>query len=179
MYRGHLFLSHSIVPSVHRLKLIHLAMKTDSLIQKEVMKKLAHEPILNACEIGVSVKNGVVTLSGIVNTYAKKVAAEEATKSVIGVTGIAEDIEVRVNEVGKRPDSEIAQAVLNALHWNSSVPANQIRVIVDKGWATLEGEVAWEYEHKAAISVVQSLAGVVGITDKIYIVPSYKIKNLV
>ncbi len=153
-------------------------MKTDEQIQQDVMKRLKHEPILNASEIGVAAKNGVVTLSGIVNTYAKKVAAEEATKSVLGVTGIAEDIEVRIEETGKRTDSEIAQAVFNALHWNSSVPANQIRVIVDKGWATLEGEVAWEYEHKAAISVVQSLAGVVGITDKIDIVPSYKIKSL-
>ena len=114
-------------------------MKTDSQIQKDVMEELNWEPILNACEIGVSVKNQVVTLSGTLETYSKKLAAETAAKRVSGVKAVAMDIEVRPSSIGKRNDTEIAQAVVNALRWNSQVPDEKIKTKVEDGWVTLEG----------------------------------------
>ena len=149
-------------------------MKTDQEIQKDVMDELRWEPLLNASEIGVAVKNGIVTLSGTVDTYSKKRTAEDAVKSVLGVRAVAENIHVKVSTLGKRTDAEIAQAVLNALHWNASIPEEKIKVKVENGWATLEGEVEWEFQRTAARNVVESLAGVVGISNKIKITPTIK-----
>ena len=118
-------------------------MKTDSEIQNDVMEELKWEPLLNATEIGVAVKNGIVTLSGTVDTFRKKVAAEEAAKNVLGVKAVAEDIEVRLSEYGKRNDTEIATAVMNALKWHSAVKEDKIKVKVEDGWVTYEGEVEW------------------------------------
>lgn len=147
-------------------------MKTDSEIQKNVMEELKWEPFLKASEIGVAVKNGIVTLSGTVDTYGKKVSAEKAAKRVAGVKAVAEDIEVKLSSGGKRNDTEIAEAVLNALKWHSAVQEDKIKIKVEDGWVTLEGNVEWEFQRSAARTSVEHLMGVVGISNNIKIVPS-------
>lgn len=153
-------------------------MKSDSEIQKDVMEELRWEPFLNASEIGVAVKNGVVTLSGTVNTYSKKLAAEEAAKRVMGVKAVAEDIEVRLAVLGKKTDADIAQAVINALKWHTSVQDEKIIVKVENGWVTLEGEAEWEFQRNSAKNAVTNLAGVVGISNNIKIVPTLKSSDI-
>lgn len=145
-------------------------MKTDSEIQKNVMEELKWKPFLKASEIGVAVKKGVVTLSGTVDTYRKKIEAEAAAKKVIGVKAVAEDIEVKLSSNGKRNDTDIAEAVLNALKWNSSVQDDKIKVKVEDGWVTLEGEAEWEYQKHSARYAVENLLGVVGLTNNIKII---------
>ena len=119
-------------------------MKTDVQIQQDVLEQLKWEPILNAAEVGVSVKNGVVTLSGIVDTYAKKIAAESAAKKVVGVRAVAEDIQVGPSPCFRKTDTEIAEAVVNALRWNALVPDDKIKARVEDGTVSLEGAVDWE-----------------------------------
>lgn len=144
-------------------------MKTDLEIQKDVMDEIEWKPFLKASEIGVAVKNGIVTLSGTVNTYRKKIAAEEAAKSVAGVKAVAEDIEVKRLFGGKKTDTDIAEAVLSALKWNSSVEEDKLKVKVENGWVTLEGETEWEYQRNSARRAVEDLLGVVGLTNNIKI----------
>jgi osmotically-inducible protein OsmY len=142
-------------------------MKTDSEIQRDVLEELKWEPFLKASEIGVSVRNGVVTLTGSVDTYSKKLSAEKAAKRVMGVTAVAQDIEVRVTNGGKRNDSDIATAVINALNWNSMIPKDRIKVKVENGWVTLDGDIEWEYQKKAAARSAENLVGVTGVTNLI------------
>lgn len=149
-------------------------MKSDSEIQKDVMEELRWEPLLNASEIGVAVKNGVVTLSGTVNTYSKKLAAEEAAKRVMGVKAVAEDIEVKIALLGKKTDADIAEAVISALKWHTSVPDEKIKVKVEDGWVTLDGQVEWEYQRIAAKNAVNNLTSVAGVTNNIKIVSTIK-----
>lgn len=149
-------------------------MKTDSEIQRNVMDELNWEPSLKATEIGVAVKDGVVTLSGTVDSYGKKLSAEAAAKKVIGVKAVAEDIEVKLSSSGKRNDTEIATAVLNALKWNYSVPDEKIKVRVENGWVTLEGDVEWEFQKNAARRAVENLVGVVGVFNIINVSPKIK-----
>ena len=111
-------------------------MKTDAEIQKDVMDELKWLPLLKSTEMGVAVKNGVVTISGIVDTYSKKVLAEKAAARVTGVKAVAEDIEVKISGTGKPTDTEIAEAVLNALKWHSAMQENKIKVKVDNGCVT-------------------------------------------
>lgn len=149
-------------------------MKSDSEIQNDVMEELRWESLLNASEIGVAVKNGVVTLSGKVNTYSKKLAAEEATKRVFGVKAVAVDMEVKLAVLGKKTDADIAEEVINALRWHSYVPDEKIKVKVEKGWVTLDGEVGWEYERNAAKNAVNDLSGVIGVSNNIKLVSTIK-----
>lgn len=146
-------------------------MKTDVEIQKDVMEEFKWAPLLNASEIGVAVKNGVVTLSGNVDTYSKKIAAENAARKVAGVKAIAEDILVKVSPYEKRTDSEIAEAVLHALKWNSVVPEEKIKVRVEDGLVTLDGEVEWDYQRTSAGNAVTNLFGVRGISNYIKVSP--------
>lgn len=147
-------------------------MKTDVEIQQAVMAEIKWEPLLNAAEIGVAVKNGVVTLSGLVDTYTKKLWAEKAAKRVTGVKAVAQDVEVKISNIGQRTDSEIAEAALNALKWHSSVLEDKIKLKVDNGWVTLEGEVEWEFLKNSAAHAVENLIGVRGVTNIIKIKPS-------
>lgn len=153
-------------------------MKTDSDIQKDVMQELNWEPQLNATEIGIAVKNGIVTLSGTVNTYAKKRAAESAAKRVVGVRGVAEDIEVKLVSFGKKNDTELAEAITNALRLNVSVPDDKIKVTVDDGWVTLDGDVEWHYQREATKHAVQDLTGVRGVTNRITVKPLIAAKDV-
>jgi len=135
------------------------------------MDELKWDPILNASEIGVSVKKGIVTLSGYVNSYSKKIAAESAAKRVKGVSAIAEDIEVRLGLDDERNDTEIAEAALDALKWNSNVPNDRIKIKVENGWVMLEGEADWQYQKDAAANAVRDITGVKGISNLIMLSP--------
>lgn len=135
-------------------------MKSDMEIQKDVMDQLMWEPILNAAEIGVSVKHGIVTLTGTVDSFVKKIAAENAVRKVAGVKAVAEEILVGISPEFKKSDTEIAEAVLYALKWNISVPYKKIQVKVEDGYVSLDGEVTWEFQRLAAKRTVEQLVGV-------------------
>ncbi len=117
-------------------------MKTDIQIQRDILDELEWEPYLNSSEIGVAVKDGVVTLSGKVNSFSKKMALEKAVKRIAGVRALAEDIEVGVSPEFEKTDSEIAQIVLNALKWNTTIPDERIYIKVEDGILKLEGETS-------------------------------------
>ena len=146
-------------------------MKTDSQIQKDVMAQLKWEPFLNATEIGVAVKNGIVTLSGKVDSYLKKLAAEDAAKKISGVKAIAEDIQIGVSPADKKTDTEIAEAVVNALKWHTAVQEDKIKIKVENGLVRLEGEVEWEYQKTNAKAAVANLTGVNGVINLIVVKP--------
>lgn len=144
-------------------------MKTNEELRKDVMDEIKWDPELRnvATEIGVAAKDGVITLSGVVDTYWKKLSAEKAAQRVLGVRVVACDIEVKVGSIGKRTDTEIAEAVRNALRWNSAVNEDHIEVKVDNGWVYLDGQVDFEYEKRYAQESVEDLIGVKGVTNNI------------
>lgn len=146
-------------------------MGTDSQIQADVMAQLKSEPLLTDNEIGVTAKHGIVTLSGTVDTLSKKVAAETSVKKIKGVKGVALDIEVIPSNSTKRNDSQIAEAVVNALKWSTKVPDEKISISVEEGWVTLNGTVDWEYQITAAYDAVKNMVGVRGVTNLIKVVP--------
>lgn len=146
-------------------------MKSDIEIQKDIMEQLKWEPFLEASEIGVTVKHGVVTLSGQVDTYSKKILAEMAAKKVSGVKAIAEDIQVGISPIYSKTDAEIAEAVLNALKWHTMIPENKITVKVEDGIVKLEGEVEWEYQRSQAKSAIENLIGIRSVTNLITVKP--------
>ncbi len=144
-------------------------MKNDAQIQTDVQTQLKWEPQLNASEIGVSVKHGVVTLSGIVDTYPKKLAAEKIAKGVYGVKAVALDLQVGISPVNSRTDSEIAEACINTLKWDSSVPEDKIMVKVENGIITLEGTVEWGYQRIATKHALENLTGVRSVNNLILV----------
>jgi osmotically-inducible protein OsmY len=146
-------------------------MKSDNEIQKDVIEQLKWEPFLNASQIGVSVKNGIVTLSGQVDTYSKKVLAEKTTKKVAGVKAIAEDIMVGISPSYKKTDTEIAEAVVNALKWHTMIPEDKVKVSVEDGNVKLEGEVEWEYQRNQAKTAIENLIGVRFVTNLVAVKP--------
>ena len=146
-------------------------MKSDMQIQRDVMDELKFEPFLNASQIGVAVKNGVVTLSGIVDSYSKKLSAEKAAKKVMGVKAVAMDIQVGVSPASNKTDAEIAAAVVNALKWHSAVQEERIKIKVEDGVVKLEGEVEWEFQRSNAEHAVSNLTGVRLVTNLITIKP--------
>jgi osmotically-inducible protein OsmY len=147
-------------------------MKSDIQIQKDVVAQLGWEPWLNAAEIGVSVKDGVVTLTGIVDTYAKKLTAERAAKAIAGVKAVAENIQVGVSPNFRKTDTEIAEAVVNALKWHSAMIENKIKIKVEEGIVTMEGYVEWNFQRKAAKEAIENLTGIRLINNFIVIKPS-------
>jgi osmotically-inducible protein OsmY len=144
-------------------------MKTDIEIQKDVLDELKWEPYLNATEIGVAVKNGIVTLSGTVNSYLKKTRAEKAAKRVSGVKAVAEDIEVKYADSLLKNDTEIAETILSALKWHSAINEEKIKVKVEDGVVTLDGEVDWEFQRNSAVMQIENLIGVKRIVNNITI----------
>lgn len=153
-------------------------MKTDNQIQKDVMDELKWQPFLNSSEIGVAVKNGIVTLSGTVDSFSKKLSAERAAKKVTGVKAIAEDIQIGVSPAYWRTDAEIAETVIDALKWHSFVPEGQLKVKVEDGNVTLEGEVEWDYQRSSAKNAVQYLSGVKSVFNLITIKPKLSALDL-
>ena len=144
-------------------------MKNNQELQSDVQNAIKWEPLLNAAEIGVTAKDGVVSLTGVVDSYAKKMEAENAAKKVIGVKALVENIEVKFPSSWTKTNTEIANEVLTALKSNWSVPQDKVTVKVEDGWVTLEGELAWNYQKDAAKSAVNYLTGVKGVTNNIKI----------
>ena len=144
-------------------------MKSDSDLQHDVLEELERDPSIDSSKIGVTAKDGVITLSGTVPRYTEKMTAEELAKSIAGVKAVANDIEVRLPGTGERNDTDIAGAALNALAWNTIVPNERIKVTVRNGWITLEGDVDWQYQRDAARRAVCYLIGVKGVTNQIVI----------
>ena len=143
--------------------------RTDEAIQRDVLDELKWNAYVRPNEIGVSVKDGIVTLTGWVDSYMKKIAAEEAAHRVPGVKAVANDIEVRLPSSAERTDADLASAVLNALRWDAAIPAGKLDVTVSKGWVTLKGEVDFAFQKRDAERAVQRLSGVKGVTNLIVV----------
>jgi osmotically-inducible protein OsmY len=145
--------------------------RTDEQIQKDVLEELKWDARVRPNEVGVVVKDGIVTLTGWVDSFAKKWAAEEAAHRVKGVQAVANDIEVRILPGDQRTDADVAGAVIRALEWDVFVPADKVKVTVSKGWVTLDGEVEWQYQKEAAERAARNVTGVRGVTNIIRVVP--------
>ena len=146
-------------------------MKTDAELQRDVMTQLKWEPTIHAAEIGVAVKDGVVTLSGNVDSYGKKWAADRAAKRVFGVKAVTEEIKVTPAGSYKRADKDIAEAATKVLDWNLWVPSDRVKVMVQDGRITLSGDVDWYYQKERAEDAVRHLVGVLGVINSITIKP--------
>jgi len=142
-------------------------MKTDSQLKEDVSMELEWEPSVNASKVGVAVKDGVVTLTGHLDTFIEKHAIERAVERVAGVQAIAVELDVKLEPGHTRSDTEIAAAAESALKWDSGVPVEKVQVMVEKGWVTLKGEVDWDFQRKNAAKAVRSLVGVVGVSNGI------------
>jgi osmotically-inducible protein OsmY len=146
-------------------------MKSDTELQKNVLDELKWEPGVKATDVGATVKDGVVTLGGTVDSYFEKWAAEKAVKRLPGVKALAVEIEVKLPGSSERNDTDVARAAENALEWNISVPHDRIKVSAEKGFLTLEGEVDWQFQRSAAEGAVRYLTGVKGVTNLITVKP--------
>jgi osmotically-inducible protein OsmY len=144
-------------------------MDQDRVLQRKVMEELEWEPACEAADIGVSVVEGVVTLSGYVKSYAEKLAAEKAVRRVAGGAAIAEELKVRYASDAKTADHEIARRILDIFAWNSLIPQDLLQVKVEHGWVTLTGEVKWRYQSTEAARVASQINGVTGISNNIRI----------
>jgi osmotically-inducible protein OsmY len=153
-------------------------MSQDSQLQQDVLAEFRWEPSLTAGHIGVTANHGVVTLSGHVNNYAQKHAAETAARRVKGVQAVAEEIEVKLPAETRRSDEDIAMAAIDRLAWNVSVPKDSISVRVEKGWVTLTGQVDWWYQKDAVEQDVRPLHGVIGVSNQTTIKPRVNTSNL-
>jgi osmotically-inducible protein OsmY len=140
---------------------------TDLELKKNVESELNYEPSVNPAEIGVAAKDGILTLTGRVQSYWEKVAAERAAGRVDGVKAVVNELSVRLPYSSERTDEDIAQAALNSLKWSVLIPADRIKVKVSKGWVTLEGAVDWQFQKTAAEKAVRKLYGVLGVTNLI------------
>jgi osmotically-inducible protein OsmY len=148
-----------------------LANKTDEQIQRDVLAEMKWDARVQPNEVGVSVKEGIVTLTGWVDSYSKRWAAEEAAHRVRGVKAVANEIEVRLPTTSERSDADIAAAAVRALEWDALVPIDKIEVTVSKGWVTLRGEVEWQYQKEDAEKVVRRLSGVKGVSNLLIVKP--------
>ncbi len=139
--------------------------RTDTQIQADVLAELKWEPRVSPNEIGVMVKDGVVTLTGTVDSYTKRWAAEDAAHRIRGVKAVANDIDVRLSGAGERTDKDIAAAAVRALEWDAFVPIDRLDVTVSNGWVTIKGEVDWQFQKQDIDRVVRRLQGVKGVTN--------------
>jgi len=153
-------------------------MSHDSQLQHAVLAALAWEPSVTAGHIGVTANEGVVTLTGHVETFAEKAAAEAVARGVKGVTALAEEIEVRLPFGVQRDDEQIAAAAVDRLAWNVSVPKDAVTVKVENGWVTLTGEVDWNYQKQATEADLRRLFGVTGVSNQIAIKPKVDASNV-
>ena len=151
-------------------------MKTDAQLQQDVMAELKWEPSVYAAQIGVEVKEGIVTLAGHVSSYAEKWSAERAAQRVAGVKALAIEMDVTLSGSSQRNDVDIALTAENVLQWMTDVPKERIKVKVEDGWITLSGEVNWQYQWQAAADTVRYLMGVKGVSNEIAIKPNVSAK---
>ena len=145
--------------------------RTDVQIQTDVLAELKYEPRVQPNEIGVAVKDGVVTLTGSVDSYVKRWSAEEAAHRVRGVKAVANEIEVRLPSSSERTDADLAAAAVRALEWDALIDIEKLDVTVSKGWVTIKGNVEWQYQKDEADRVVRRLTGVKGVTNLITVKP--------
>lgn len=146
-------------------------MRTDQQLKQDVTNELKWEPSVNETHIGVSVTNGVVTLSGHVPAYCEKYGAEKAAKRVFGVKAVANELDVKLVGDFERSDADVATACVNALTAHASVPEDKIKIVVNDGWVRLEGKVDWQYQKTAAEGAIRYLIGVRGVTNLIEVKP--------
>src|SRR5258708_1842033 len=146
--------------------------RTDAQIQPDVLAELKWDPRLQPNEIGVIVKDGIVTLTGWVDSYTRRWAAEDAAHRVKGVKAVANDIEVRLSTSDEKTDQDIAKAVVRALEWDAFIPIDKLDVTVSKAWVTLKGEVEWQYQKQDAERVVRRIQGVKGVSNLIIVRPT-------
>ena len=147
---------------------------TDKELKQHVENALDWEPSLDASDIGTSVDESVVTLRGNVGSYAEKVSAERVALRVYGVKAVANDLIVHLVSGYERTDTEIAQAAVAALKWNTMVPNERITVTINNGWLALNGTLDWQYQKDAAARAVRDLTGVKGVTNNIAVKPQVK-----
>lgn len=153
-------------------------MKSDSQMKKDVLAELACEPSVNAAHIGVTARDGVVTLNGSVKSFSEKHRAEVATKRIGGVRGIVEELKVKLPLLHRRDDADIASAALRALEWDSSVPSNTVQVKVEGAWLTLTGEVDHLFEKRHAEEDMTRLYGIEGLSNQIAVKPSVNTESI-
>ena len=153
-------------------------MSHDHDLQEAVLAELAWEPSVTAAHLGVSAAAGVVTLTGHVDSYPEKLAAEQAALRVRGVKGVAEEIEIRLPFERRRDDADIASAALERLAWSVEIPVDRFQVKVEKGWVTLTGEADWYYQKEEAGLDVRRLLGVVGVSNQITVKPRVDTSSL-
>jgi osmotically-inducible protein OsmY len=146
-------------------------MRTDNEIKKDVEEELRWDPDIDATDVAVAVRDGVVALTGYVRSYMQKTQAERDAKRVAGTLGIANDIEVRLPLINKRPDPEIARAAVERLHDELPYSAEFLKVTVQDGWLTLEGELEWNYQRERAEKAVRAVRGVIGVSNDIRLKP--------
>ena len=139
--------------------------RSDADIQQDVLEEMSWEQHINVSDIGVSVKEGVVTLTGLVDDYLMRLAAQNAALRVKGVHAVANDIEVRLHTSAERTDSDLALAALYALKWDAAIQTDRLDVTVSHGYVTLKGEVEWPYQREAAERAIRRLAGIKGMTN--------------
>jgi osmotically-inducible protein OsmY len=151
---------------------------TDRDLQDNVQAALEWEPSVDVTDVGVTVDNGVVTLRGDVKTYAEREAAERVALRVYGVKAVANDLKVRLVSGSERTDSEIAQAAVTALKWNTSVQADRISIAVRDGQVILKGHADWQFQKEAATRAVRNLTGVRGVTNHIAVEPRARIGDI-
>ena len=142
-------------------------MKSDRTLKDDIEAELAWDRSINPASVGVSVRDGVVTLMGHIDTFAQKTAIEKAVQRVSGVQALAVELDVRLDPLHKRSDTDIAKAAHGALQWQTLVPRDSITVSVEKGWVKLTGEVDWEYQRACATNAIRGLTGVIGISNQV------------
>ena len=153
-------------------------MKTDADLKRDVTAELAWDPAVKSTAIGVAVKDGVVTLSGHLDTFADKHAAARALRRMAGVKAIALELDVKLAPDHKRSDTDIAAVAEDALQWNTLVPQGKIRLTVDHAWVTMQGEVEWDYRRHSAEKAIRPMMGVVGISNEVTLRARPKATNL-
>ena len=147
-------------------------MKSDLQLQKDVIEELRWDPSVHEKEIGVAVKDGVVTVTGSVASFAEKWAAERAIERIAGVRALADELTVKLSGDARKSDTELAHKAADALRWDVMVPDDTVKAKVVDGWLTLEGEVEWAFQRDAAMRAVRNLLGVKGVTSLVTVKPS-------
>jgi osmotically-inducible protein OsmY len=145
--------------------------KTDIELKNDVLFELTYEPSVKVTDIGILVKDGLVTLNGYATSYIEKWSAVNAVKRVTGVKAIADEIEVKIPDLDRRADADIALAAVDRIAWFTTIPLGTVEVIVSDGWVSLVGEVEWWYQRNAAINLIQQMLGVTGVSNSISVKP--------
>ena len=146
-------------------------MKTDAIIQKDVIDELRWDPRILSREIGVAAKDAVVTLTGSVSSYAEKWAVERAAERVAGVKAVASDLEVTLPAQHTQTDATLAHRIVEAFKWDVQVPHDKLKVLVRDGWVQIDGQVEWQYQKDMAARAVRNITGVRGITNNVTLAP--------